>query len=67
MDVTYLVAVSISDVSQLTATAEQIEEDLSSSGHEVLSVHPWARPNVAATQPAGGFTSLTVPPPTIIS
>lgn len=62
MTVTFLVAVNITDLSQLSDTALSIQEDLEYSGHDVDSVHPWARPNNPRAQPAGGFTSLQVPP-----
>lgn len=62
MIVTYLVAVDIPDISQLLPVAEDILSDLQDAGHEVSSVHPWARPNMPLAQPAGGFTSLAAPP-----
>lgn len=63
--VTFLVAINIPDVmpDQLLLEAGDIEEDLQRAGHDVESVVPWARPSMAATQPAGGFSSLTQPPP----
>lgn len=63
--VTFLVALDIPDVTAdaLLNEAADVEEDLLSAGHNVLSVVPWARPTLPTAQPAGGFTPLGGTPP----
>jgi hypothetical protein len=46
MTVTFLVAVVLQDLSSIADVAADIEEDLTSAGHEVESVKPWARPTL---------------------
>lgn len=48
MEVTYLVAVNIEDLSTITDQALDIQDDLESAGHDVVSVKPWARPSQQA-------------------
>lgn len=55
MEVTFLVSVNIDEIGSLQALADQMADDLTASGFEVLSAKPWARP---VNQPAGGLTSL---------
>lgn len=64
MEVTFLVALNVDELGSLQSLADQIDDDLMASGHDVLSVKPWARPISGANQPAGGFVSLNAPPPT---
>lgn len=67
--VTFLLALEVPDVmpDALLAEAEDILDDLTRSGHDVLSVVPWARPSNPVAQPSGGFSSLSplggTPPP----
>lgn len=56
-EVTFLVAVNIDDVSVLTETALNINDDLTQSGHDVVSVKPWARPTVQSS-----VSPFAVPP-----
>lgn len=46
MNVTFLVALNLDDVSSLADISNEINDDLSNSGFEVVSVQPWARPSV---------------------
>jgi hypothetical protein len=59
MTVTFLVAVTLQDLSSIADVAADIEEDLVSAGHEVESVKPWARPTI---QSAGGNPFAALPP-----
>jgi hypothetical protein len=56
MTVTFLVAVVLQDLSSIADVAGDIEEDLTSAGHEVESVKPWARPTIQAS--GGPFAAL---------
>lgn len=51
MEVTYLVAVNIEDVSTIADQAADIQDDLESAGHDVVSVKPWARPTQQTASP----------------
>lgn len=44
-EVTFLLKLNIDDVSQIPGTAEDLAQDLEHSGHDVVSVVPWARPS----------------------
>jgi hypothetical protein len=57
MTVTFLVAVNLSDLTTLADVAADIEDDLASAGHDVVSVKPWTRPT-AQTPAANPFASL---------
>lgn len=68
---TFLVHVTVPDVSPLALAGEagDIEHDLSSAGHDVVSVAPWQRPSELATpvgNPAmniGAGTAFAPPTP----
>jgi hypothetical protein len=56
MTVTFLVAVRLTDLSTLTDYASDIEDDLVTAGHDVVSVKPWARPTA---NPLAALPTLT--------
>lgn len=61
MNVTFLVEINISDLSDLPGIADEIESDL--SDFEVISVKPWARP---AGNPLAAIPNITeIQPPTL--
>ena len=49
MNVTFLVSINLDDLSSLPDIAQEISEDLSDSGFDVLTVAPWARPALQQT------------------
>lgn len=61
-EVTYLVKLNIPELSQIADIAGDIEEDLTSSGHDVVSVAPWARPSALPTNPLTLPIVPNVPP-----
>lgn len=44
MHVAFILKLEISDVSAIPGTAEDLEQDLTNAGHDVISCVPWARP-----------------------
>lgn len=50
MIVTFLVAVRLDDLGNLTSDADAIDEAVSDAGFEVLSVAPWQRPSLQLSQ-----------------
>lgn len=61
MNVTFLVELNLSDLSDLLGVVDEIEQDL--SDFEVVSVKPWARPS---GNPLAAIPNLTeVQPPTL--
>lgn len=65
MTVTFLVAIKLNDLSTLSDTAADIEDDLNEAGYEVDSVKPWARP-ATGTPPVNPLAALPsmLPTPT---
>jgi hypothetical protein len=51
MDVTFLATVNLDDLSDLPGVAQEINDDLTQSGFEVVQVAPWARPTLAQGTP----------------
>lgn len=62
MTVTFLVAVTIEDLSSITEVALDIEDDLVSAGYSVESVKPWARPALQQVNPLSVLPSMVEPP-----
>jgi hypothetical protein len=63
MLVTFLVALDLSDISTLTETALDIQDDLEQAGHSVESVKPWARPSAqTSSSPLSALPNLVEPP-----
>ena len=58
-EVTFLVAVNVEDLTSLPDQALDIQDDLESAGHDVVSVKPWARPSQQASIDA--FSTLIQP------
>lgn len=58
---TLLVALNVSDGSLLTDLAVDIETDLTSAGHDVVSVRPWGSPLDQLT-PNAPATPIVLPP-----
>lgn len=62
MNVTFLVEISLDDLSSITTVADEINDDLSAT-FEVVSVKPWARPS---GNPLAALPNLTeIAPPTL--
>lgn len=64
MIVTFLVALNLDDLSSIADIASDIDDDLTSAGHTVESVKPWARPTLAGQNPLQQLPPLVEPPPT---
>lgn len=41
---TFLLALNVTNSSDMTGLADDIANDLHSTGHDVISVHPWGTP-----------------------
>jgi len=62
MDVTFLVAVRLDTLEDLPAVAQEINDDLSQSGFDVISVAPWQRPSLTAVAPIVPTTETQTQP-----
>jgi hypothetical protein len=49
MNVAFITVLNLDDLSDLPGVATEINDDLTQSGFEVISVQPWARPSTAPT------------------
>ena len=63
MQTTFLVKVEIMDVTEIPGVAEDIEDDLLSAGHDVISVEPWARPATLGIESNSVFGEGAEQPP----
>lgn len=63
-DVAFLVHLNVDDVMALPQIADEINDDLSRGGHDVISVAPWQRPTLQQSG-LGSFTGQTMPPNTL--
>jgi hypothetical protein len=62
MTVTFLVAINLDDLTSLPDVALDLQDDLESAGHDVVSVNPWARPTQQPAQnPLAALPSLIEP------
>jgi len=50
MQVTFLVALNLDDLSDLPGIAQEISDDLTQAGFEVKEVAPWQRPSLTQGQ-----------------
>lgn len=60
MTATFLVTLNVESEAVITTTAEDLDDDLMSSGYDVVEVKPWARPTLDIAMP-----EVEPPPPTL--
>jgi len=63
MDVAFILHVNVQDVSTLADEAADIQDDLTSAGHDVVSVTPWTRPTLQSQ--TGTSTTLPFSQPSV--
>lgn len=59
MNVAFIVNLNLDDLSDLQGVAQEINDDLSQAGFEVVQVAPWQRPSLQAAVPI--TTQPTIP------
>lgn len=60
MNVAFITVLNLDDLSDLVGVAQEINDDLTSTGFEVTSVAPWQRPTLAQGAPTVPTTTQPI-------